>query len=255
MAEPLLILQDLCKSYGAAVPVQVLFDLCATIDKGEFSAIIGRSGSGKSTLLNILGALDRPTGGSIIADGENLADLSNDALAAYRNRSLGFIFQFHHLLPEFSALENVLIPARIAGKKINGALERRAKDLLERVGVADRMKNRATALSGGQQQRVAIARSLINAPSLILADEPTGNLDSEMSEQIFALMREIHKNDGTTFLIVTHDRHIAARCDRVIELVDGRIARDVKTNGEGFDARWNEFAPCFCKLNGLDPLR
>jgi lipoprotein-releasing system ATP-binding protein len=176
--------------------------------------------------LHLLGLLDRASGGRISLDGRDVAQLSDDERALFRGYKLGFVFQFHHLLPEFTALENVMMPMMaLAGREKPGMREK-ARDLLVAIGLSDRMNNRATDLSGGQQQRVAIARSLAMSPLLVLADEPTGNLDQETGHQVFELMREFNRRDGTSFLIVTHDSRIADKCDRIIEIVDGNIERD-----------------------------
>lgn len=217
------------KVYGAKIQTRVLSDVCFQVARGEFAAIVGPSGSGKSTLLNLIGALDKPTEGDVRISGESLGELDDEGLARLRRRYIGFIFQFHYLLPDFTALENVLMPFYVG----HGAPAKRevqeAKELMERVGLKDRMNNRATDLSGGQQQRVAIARALAGRKPLILADEPTGNLDTQTGGDIFRTMREFNQQDGTTFLLVTHDPSFAERTDRVISVVDGRIAEDRAT--------------------------
>ena len=225
-------LRNIKKIYGDKVKTQVLFDLNLSIEKGSFNSIIGQSGSGKSTLLNILGTLDRPTDGEIIINGVNTKSMNANQLAKLRNETLGFIFQFHYLLPEFTALENVLMPYRIMGKKIDDKVKERANELIELVGLSEVKNNLATQMSGGQQQRTAIARSLMNNPSIILADEPTGNLDSDTTEQIYDLMRKINKKYNTTFIIITHDQHVAEKTDRIIEVKDGRIIMDVRRNND-----------------------
>ncbi|MBI5269078.1 MAG: ABC transporter ATP-binding protein [Burkholderiales bacterium] len=197
-----------------------------TLQPGEFAALIGPSGSGKSTLLNILGLLEPPSGGSYRLLGDEVAGLGDDALTALRGSVLGFVFQFHHLLPAFSALENVTLPALMRHGRVGRAELKRAREMLAAVGLAKAMDKRPGELSGGMQQRVAIARALVGQPRLVLADEPTGNLDRASSDEVFALMRQMHRERDTAFLIVTHDPAMAARCDRVIELVDGRIERD-----------------------------
>lgn len=225
-------LKEITKIYGDKVKTQVLHGLNLSIEKGSFNSIIGQSGSGKSTLLNILGTLDRPSGGEIIINGVNTKAMSSNQLAKLRNETLGFIFQFHFLLPEFTALENVLMPYRIMGKKIDDKVMERANELIELVGLTKVKNNLATQMSGGQQQRTAIARSLMNNPSIILADEPTGNLDSDTTEQIYDLMRKINKKYNTTFIIITHDQHVAEKTDRIIEIKDGRIIMDVRRNND-----------------------
>jgi len=240
-------LRDIRKTYGTAAPTHALRGITVDFAEGEYAAIIGRSGSGKTTLLNIMGTLDRPTSGGMAVGGEDLFRLDDDGLARFRNRTVGFIFQFHHLLPEFNALENVLIPHRVYRGRVGADVLRRAQELLERVGVGNRMSNRANNLSGGEQQRVAIARALINEPRIVFADEPTGNLDSDTSEDVKALLRTINRDLKTTFLIVTHDRHIAAGCDRVVEIDDGLIRRDFRTEDFTEDENWRKLAPCNCR--------
>jgi lipoprotein-releasing system ATP-binding protein len=216
-------LKQVNKIYGEEIKTQVLYDVDLSVPKGAFQSIVGASGSGKSTLLNIIGTLDRATSGDVWIGGENTKDFSGKALANLRNRTIGFIFQFHYLLNEFSALENVLIPYMInQGKPSKEALQR-AEELLELVGLSKVKNNLASKMSGGQQQRTAIARALMNSPKLILADEPTGNLDSESSEGVYEIFRKVNKLDKTTFLIVTHDERIAQKTDKIIEVKDGRI--------------------------------
>jgi lipoprotein-releasing system ATP-binding protein len=224
--EALLRVQHVDKVYGGAVPTQVLFDISLDVAAGEFLGIVGPSGSGKSTLLQLIGALDRPTNGRILLAGRDLGALDDDELAAVRNRTLGFIFQFHHLLREFTALENVLMPIWIARKVIRPEDRAAALGALERVGLAEKQQRRASDLSGGEQQRVAIARALVHHPPLVLADEPTGNLDSASGERVFQLMREFNRDWHTTFVLITHDPGIAARMDRIVQIRDGRIEAD-----------------------------
>lgn len=221
-------LKNITKFYGDKIKTQVLFGLDLSFERGSFNSIIGQSGSGKSTLLNILGTLDRPTDGDIIINGKNTKSLNANALSQLRNENLGFIFQFHYLLPEFTALENILMPVRILEKKIDKEVMARAEELIELVGLTKVKNNLATQMSGGQQQRTAIARALMNQAAIILADEPTGNLDSDTTEQIYDLMRMINKKYQTTFIIITHDQSVAEKTDRIIEIKDGRILMDVR---------------------------
>jgi len=247
MSEWLLQAKGITKVYGTLVKTSALKGVDLGFKAGEFSSIIGYSGSGKTTLLNILGALDRPTEGALWFQEEEVSRMDDNRLAAFRNRNIGFVFQFHHLLPEFTALENVLMPTWIEAK--SGTLKKmdKAKELLDLVGLADRMNNKATDLSGGQQQRVAIARALINEPALVLADEPTGNLDSETTDQVYGMMREINQRLGTAFVVVTHNDHIAAKSDRVIEMKDGLILRDYLTSELNEEENWKAVAPKHCK--------
>ncbi len=203
--------------------IQVLRDIELSVARGEFLALRGASGAGKSTLLHLLGGLDLPDAGEIIFDGANLGALPVRDVTRLRNRRIGFVFQAYHLLPELSALENVTVPARMARVRIADA-EARARDLLARVGLSQRVEHRPYELSGGEQQRVAIARALINQPDLILADEPTGNLDSRNGEEIIQLLCNLHGERATTLIMATHDAKIAAHAPRVIELVDGQLA-------------------------------
>lgn len=228
MDDNILELKKVNKIYGTEIKTQVLFDVDLKVEKGSFNSIIGASGSGKSTLLNIIGTLDVPTSGQVLINGIRTEKMSSNRLAGIRNETIGFIFQFHYLLPEFSALENVLMPHYIKSNKIDKRRVDRAKELLEMVGLKNVMNNMANNMSGGQQQRTAIARSLINSPGLILADEPTGNLDSDSTQVIYELLRNINKNLATTFLIITHDRKVAEKTDRIIEIKDGRIYSDFK---------------------------
>ncbi|MCG9026271.1 ABC transporter ATP-binding protein [Laribacter hongkongensis] len=228
-------LSEVRKSYGGgkAPRVEVLHGIDLVLAEGEFSALTGPSGSGKSTLLNIIGLLESPTSGDIMLAGEVAAGLDDDRLTRLRNRYLGFIFQFHHLLPAFSALENVLMPVFAGRGRIEPAERERARQLLERVGLADHAHKQPVQLSGGQQQRVAIVRALMARPRLVLADEPTGNLDTRSAADVFGLLHEINRSDGVTFLIVTHDPRLADACARRIELEDGRVVRDTALAGSG----------------------
>jgi len=230
---PLIELDGLRKSYNLGLPneTEVLHGLSFRIGRGEFAALIGPSGSGKSTLLNIIGLLERMTGGNYRIEGEEVNGLDDAALTLRRRSTLGFVFQFHHLLPAFSALENVTLPALMREGRITPAQRERARDVLAAVGLGDAMGKRPGELSGGMQQRVAIARALVLEPPLVLADEPTGNLDTASSDEVFALMRRMHAELNTSFLVVTHDPRLAARCDRVLELVDGRLLHDGAVSG------------------------
>jgi lipoprotein-releasing system ATP-binding protein len=226
MAEPVLLLQGVFKSFGDKVVTEVLKGIDLRIERGEFAALVGPSGSGKSTLLNILGLLDRPTKGTLAIAGEETTALDDAGLTRLRGRTLGFVFQFHHLLPGLSAVENVMMPMIAAEGRTAKAMVPRARKLLERVGLGEKADARPSELSGGQQQRVAIARALALEPPLVLADEPTGNLDTKTADQIFEVMREFNRELGVAFLLVTHDPRLALRCDRTIELVDGRVVSD-----------------------------
>jgi len=223
-------LKDINKIYGSAVKTQVLFDTNLSFEEGSFNSIIGQSGSGKSTLLNIMGTLDKPTSGEVYISGKRTDSMSKNALAALRNKTIGFVFQFHYLLPEFTAIENVLIPYMMNNPKPSKEIIERAEEFMNLVGIYKVKDNLATNMSGGQQQRTAIARALINNPKIILADEPTGNLDSESTENIYTILRDINEKFKTTFIIITHDRRIAEKTDRIIEIKDGRINMDINTN-------------------------
>lgn len=227
MNSPVLELVDVTKDYVSAVVTRVLHGISLRVDPGEFVALVGPSGSGKSTLLNILGLLDRPTSGSVLIAGEDTVRLDDRGRTRLRGRTLGFVFQFHHLLGALSATENVMMPLAIQTGKLERRHRQAAHAALDAVGLLRHKDTPARALSGGEQQRVAVARALIHQPPLLLADEPTGNLDSRTSDTVFELMRSIHRRFGTAFLIVTHDPRLAERCDRVITLADGRIASDV----------------------------
>ncbi|WP_038055572.1 ABC transporter ATP-binding protein [Thermodesulfobacterium hydrogeniphilum] len=223
MVKKLVILKDITKTYQTGkVSYQVLKGINLEVEKGEFLAIMGASGSGKTTLLNIIGLLDKPTSGSYILDGEEVSKLSKQELAYIRNRKLGFIFQAFHLIPWATALENVLMPLLYRKEGISKKDEERAKKLLERLGLGDRIKAKPAELSGGQQQRVAIARALIGKPKLLLADEPTGNLDSKSSEEVIKIFRELNQ-EGITIIMVTHDPEIAKYAKRIKIIKDGNF--------------------------------
>jgi len=220
-------LKNVNKIYGTDIKTQVLYDINLSFEEGSFNSIIGQSGSGKSTILNIMGTLDRATSGEVLINDINIKKMTNNQLAMLRNNTMGFVFQFHYLLPEFTALENVLMPYEIKNSKISKEMKEKAEDYLKLVGLESVKNNLATKMSGGQQQRTAIARALINNPKIILADEPTGNLDSDSTEKIYDLLRNINQELGTTFIIITHDRRIAEKTDRIIEIKDGRINLDI----------------------------
>lgn len=216
------------KIYGEdeGIKTQVLFDINVAFEKGSYNSIIGESGSGKSTILNIIGTLDKPTSGEVYINGKRTDTMTNEELAILRNETIGFIFQSHHLLPEFTARENVLIPYKIMHHKASKEAEDWADELLEYVGLTKVKNNLSTNMSGGQQQRTAIARALMNKPKIILADEPTGNLDTESTENVSAILRGINEKLNTTFIIITHDKRIAEKADRIIEILDGKISMD-----------------------------
>ena len=225
--QPILITTSLSKTYPLPNKghLEVLKDIDLIVRRGEFVAIVGPSGVGKSTLLHIIGALDRPTRGSVEIDGDLIFDFSDRELAAYRNRAIGFVFQFHHLLPEFNALENVMMPALIGGAAMREARQR-AMHLLRMVGVEHREAHRPSELSGGEQQRVAVARALMNDPKLILADEPSGNLDRKSAQDLHKLLFDLSRNEGRTIIVVTHNLELARQADRIVALRDGRIVEE-----------------------------
>jgi lipoprotein-releasing system ATP-binding protein len=229
MSDVLYSVRDLVKDFGTdELRTRVLKGMSFELVKGEFVALLGPSGSGKSTLLTILGTLLAPTGGALEMLGQNLVHLDERRLTEFRNRHIGFVFQFHHLLPDFTAVENVLFPAAASAGVETAEARTRARELLNRVGLSDRQEFRTPKLSGGQKQRVAIARALMNHPALVLADEPTGNLDRETADQVLGLLRDMNRTEQTTFLISTHDPHVAAFCDRRITVIDGRFATEAE---------------------------
>lgn len=215
------------KVYGTTYKTQVLYDINLAIEEESFVSIIGQSGSGKSTLLNIVGTLDYPTDGEVLINGVSTKKMKKNQLTDLRSKTLGFIFQFHYLLPEFTAYENVIMPIRIQGKKITEDVRKRAYELMDLMGILSVKDNPANDMSGGQQQRTAIARAQMANPKIILADEPTGNLDSDTTEQVYDLLREINRKYHTTFVVITHDRRIAEKADRIIEIKDGKINMDI----------------------------
>ncbi|HEX2949727.1 MAG TPA: ABC transporter ATP-binding protein [Armatimonadota bacterium] len=231
MAEPILAAKDVRKVFGTgAVATEIIHGINVRFDEGEFTAIIGPSGSGKSTLLYMLGALERPTSGAIFIAGQDIAHLSDLELAHLRNSTLGFVFQFHFLLPEFSSRENVAMPLLIHGGVSAIEAMKRADDMLARVGLGDKVQARPGEMSGGQMQRVAIARALINQPRIIFCDEPTGSLDTQSSEQVYHLLRELNSEFHQTIIVVTHETNFADRSDRVITIVDGCVEQDERRN-------------------------
>jgi lipoprotein-releasing system ATP-binding protein len=221
---PVVEIRGVSKTYvNGNVETPVLFDISIEIKPGEFLAIVGGSGSGKTTLLNIMGLLDRPTRGEVFVEDRAVGTLDELARAQVRRERLGFIFQFHYLLPEFTVLENSLLPCRMKGRAFEAQQEGRMRELLALVGLEDKLKSRPAQLSGGQQQRVAVVRSLANNPAVVFADEPTGNLDSRSGRVVFDLMKRLARESGTAFVMVTHDDNFALEADRVIRIKDGRI--------------------------------
>jgi lipoprotein-releasing system ATP-binding protein len=225
VAEEVLRLTHVTKVYNIGMPSQteVLHDINLVLRRGEFLALMGPSGSGKSTLLNIIGLLDRPTSGQLVINGQETGTLDDAGLTRLRGHTIGFVFQEHHLISAFTAAENVMMPMLVDRGFPTAQMQARAEALMARVGLAPVAGNMAQNMSGGQQQRVAIARALAMAPDLVLADEPTGNLDSKSADSVFELMREVNRESGTSFLIVTHNLELAKRCDRIINVVDGAL--------------------------------
>jgi len=221
-------LEGVRKSYSTGTPLEteVLHGIDLVLARGEFAALIGPSGSGKSTLLNVIGLLDPPNAGRLFIEGREAGKLDDAEMTRLRGRAIGFVFQYHYLLPAFTALENVMMPALAARGRPDEEMRATAARLLEEVGLARWRDKKTGELSGGQQQRVAVARALAMRPPLVLADEPTGNLDTQSADGVFELLRSVNEASGTTFLIVTHDPRLAQRCDRIVELVDGRVVAD-----------------------------
>jgi lipoprotein-releasing system ATP-binding protein len=228
---PFLSATQLNKSYHVGSQhLHVLRDLDLSIEAGEMVAVVGASGVGKSTLLHLLGGLDRADSGSIVVGDTDIGTMADESLTAFRNRHVGFVFQFHHLLPEFTALENAEMPLRIA-RMTQAESRRKAQAVLQRLGLGDRLTHRPSMLSGGEQQRVAVARALVTEPIVLLADEPTGDLDERTAEALHALLREMHRERHLSSVIATHNMHLAASCDRVLRLESGRLTADIPANG------------------------
>ena len=216
--------ENLCKTYGKGKnEVKALDNISFSVNKGEFIAIIGPSGSGKSTLLHILGGVDKPTSGKVFMNNQDVYVQNDEQLAIFRRRQVGLIYQFYNLIPILNVVENITLPLKLDGQKVN---EERVNELLELIGLAERRKHLPSQLSGGQQQRVSIGRALINAPALVLADEPTGNLDSKSSQEIIELLKHSNKKYGQTLIVITHDENIALQADRIIRIADGQIVSD-----------------------------
>jgi len=226
-------MRGVVKDYGGAEPVRVLHGVDLALAKGEFAALIGPSGSGKSTMLNLMGLLEKPTAGEIVVDGRETSGLGDRERTALRGRRIGFVFQFHHLLKGFTALENVYMPMLVDRGRVDGAMIARARELLARMGLEGKEKRKADDLSGGEQQRVAIARAMAPRPALVLADEPTGNLDTETADRIFDVFEAMNREEQTAWLIVTHDPRLADRCGRIVRIVDGRIVSDERGRPAG----------------------
>ncbi|MBD5525330.1 MAG: ABC transporter ATP-binding protein [Lachnospiraceae bacterium] len=216
--------ENICKTYDTGeTTVNALTDISFSVQKGEFVAIIGASGSGKSTLLHILGGIDQPTSGEVFVDGQSVYERTEDQLAVFRRRQVGLIYQFYNLIPVLNVEENITLPVRLDGRKIN---KKRLAGLLQVLGLTKRRKHLPSQLSGGQQQRVSIGRALMNAPAILLADEPTGNLDTQNTQEIMQLLRASNKTYKQTIILITHDREIALQADRILEIQDGELIRD-----------------------------
>lgn len=227
MSKEILKLENVEKKYSGGVEeLHIINDLTFSVEEGEFISILGRSGSGKSTLLNIMGLLDKVDGGKIFIDGQEVDRLSEEERDRIKNQMIGFVFQFHYLLPEFTALENVMLPALLNNFSERVEVEKRAKELLDKVGLSARENHKPSQLSGGEKQRVAIARALINSPKILLADEPTGNLDEETSEMIFKILKDINKNEKQTIIVVTHSKDLAEISDKQLYLKKGILVEE-----------------------------
>lgn len=227
MSKEILKLENVEKKYSGGVEeLHIINDLTFSVEEGEFISILGRSGSGKSTLLNIMGLLDKVDGGKIFIDGQEVDKLSEEERDRIKNQMIGFVFQFHYLLPEFTALENVMLPALLNNFSERAEVEKRAKELLDKVGLSARENHKPSQLSGGEKQRVAIARALINSPKILLADEPTGNLDEETSEMIFKILKDINKNEKQTIIVVTHSKDLAEISDKQLYLKKGILVEE-----------------------------
>ncbi|MBM6821152.1 ABC transporter ATP-binding protein [Fusobacterium mortiferum] len=227
MSKEILKLENVEKKYSGGVEeLHIINDLTFSVEEGEFISILGRSGSGKSTLLNIMGLLDKVDGGKISIDGQEVDRLSEEERDRIKNQMIGFVFQFHYLLPEFTALENVMLPALLNNFSKRAEVEKRAKELLDKVGLSARENHKPSQLSGGEKQRVAIARALINSPKILLADEPTGNLDEETSEMIFKILKDINKNEKQTIIVVTHSKDLAEISDKQLYLKKGILVEE-----------------------------
>jgi len=227
MSKEILKLENVEKKYSGGVEeLHIINDLTFSVEEGEFISILGRSGSGKSTLLNIMGLLDKVDGGKIFIDGQEVDRLSEEERDRIKNQMIGFVFQFHYLLPEFTALENVMLPALLNNFSERAEVEKRAKELLDKVGLSTRENHKPSQLSGGEKQRVAIARALINSPKILLADEPTGNLDEETSEMIFKILKDINKNEKQTIIVVTHSKDLAEISDKQLYLKKGILVEE-----------------------------